>query len=140
MNALFVIKRVVWGLASLLVSLQAQALSMVVTPGTSASYLYFPPASVSGTGSGNTTNASTSTVLVASAGVGRALLVVTWLMKTRTCALPGCRLLLYRGRAGARCRRHRVGSSQRPPAVCVLRDVGDLLQRHRPLPWAGAAG
>lgn len=73
MNALFVIKRVVWGLASLLVSLQAQALSMVVTPGTSASYLYFPPASVSGTGSGNTTNASTSTVLVA--GVGGVSLV-----------------------------------------------------------------
>ena len=71
MNALFVIKRVVWGLVSLLVSLQAQALSMVVTPGTSASYLYFPPASVSGTGSGNAT--STSTVLVA--GVGGVSLV-----------------------------------------------------------------
>ena len=71
MNALSVIKRVVWGLASLLVSLQAQALSMVVTPGTSASYLYFPPASVSGTGSGNAT--STSTVLVA--GVGGVSLV-----------------------------------------------------------------
>jgi len=73
MNALSLINRVVWGLGSLLASLQTLALSMVVTPGTSASYLYFPPASVSGTGSGGTSNNSASTVLVA--GVGGVSLV-----------------------------------------------------------------
>ena len=44
----------------------AQALTMVVTPGSSASYLYFPPANASSSGSGNSST-NTSVVL---AGVG----------------------------------------------------------------------
>jgi hypothetical protein len=48
----------------------AQALTMVVTPGSSASYLYFPPASTSsGSGSGTSNNSSNSTAVVV-AGVG----------------------------------------------------------------------
>ena len=45
--------------------LDVRALSMVVTPGTSASYLYFPPSSVSASGSANS---GTNTVVVTGVG------------------------------------------------------------------------
>lgn len=64
MDALNVLRCGFLGLSSLVIHLQVCALSMVVTPGSSASYLYFPPALVSGPASTN----STSTVLVAGVG------------------------------------------------------------------------
>ena len=45
----------------------AQALTMVVTPGSSASYLYFPPAST-GSGSGSGTSSNSTTLVVAGVG------------------------------------------------------------------------
>ncbi|MEI7740493.1 MAG: hypothetical protein WCJ99_17355, partial [Betaproteobacteria bacterium] len=64
MDALNVLRCGFLGLSSLVIHLQVCALSMVVTPGSSASYLYFPPALISGPASTN----STSTVLVAGVG------------------------------------------------------------------------